>query len=105
MASRQKYESLLPERYYKDDNRLSWILDEESDKNSVLASRSLPSDSSDCSLSLQRNVAAEPGLITPALSEMNNFVSARQRRCYLPYPSRSCTWCLQTASKAQSPLD
>ena len=98
-ASRENYESLLPERYYEDDNRLSWeveedppveISDEESDKSSVSKSKSLACDSTDGSLSLQRNmgvmvypainafVAAEPGLIAPALSEMNNFVSGKK---------------------------
>ncbi|KAL7490162.1 hypothetical protein ACHAW6_015895 [Cyclotella cf. meneghiniana] len=104
-ASRQKYEELLPERYYEDDNRLSWeveedppveVSDEEDEDHSAESNRGksmLACDSMDGSfnvMSLQRNMgvmvypainafmAAEPGVITPALSEMNNFVSGKK---------------------------
>eukprot|EP00804_Cyclotella_cryptica_P030623 CCRYP_015658-RA/>CCRYP_015658-RA protein AED:0.39 eAED:0.39 QI:594/1/1/1/0.5/0.2/5/1373/978 len=104
-ASRQKYEELLPERYYEDDSRLSWeveedppveVSDEEDEEHSATPNRgksTLSCDSTDGSyggMSLQRNMgvmvypavnafmAAEPGVITPALSEMNNFVSGKK---------------------------
>lgn len=91
---RQKYEDLLPERYYEDENRLSWEIEEEppieipdeENTSPINARASMSSDSSDSRTALLRNIgvmvypavnafiAAEPGIITPALSEMNNFV-------------------------------
>ena len=94
----RKYEQMLPDRYYEDNNRLSWEVEEDppveiSDEENSTTSRNKLStcDSTDYSaMSLHRNmgvmiypainafVAAEPGIITPALSEMNNFVSGKK---------------------------
>ncbi|KAL7510794.1 hypothetical protein ACHAXN_007684 [Cyclotella atomus] len=99
-ATQQKYEQMLPERYYEDDNRLSWEVEEDppveisEDEASTTAPKGKLStcDSADFSaMSLQRNmgimvypalnayVAAEPGVITPALVEMNNFVNSGKK--------------------------
>lgn len=97
--TQQKYEQMLPNRYYEDDNRLSWEVEEDppveiSDEEASTASKGKLStcDSADYSaMSLQRNmgimvypalnayVAAEPGVITPALSEMNNFANSGKK--------------------------
>jgi hypothetical protein len=96
--NQQRYERMLPDRYYEDDNRLSWEVEEDppveiSDEEASTSSKGKlsPCDSADFSaMSLQRNMgvmvypavnaflAAEPGVITPALSEMNNFVSGKK---------------------------
>mmetsp|Transcript_24172 Transcript_24172/g.48518 ORF Transcript_24172/g.48518 Transcript_24172/m.48518 type:complete len:1306 (-) Transcript_24172:121-4038(-) len=115
--AREKYEKLLTDRYYEDENRLSWeveedppveISEEEDDYVSCNTPQSKRSDSISSKTSdprrdgksevetkqknksntsvLQRSIgimvypavnaftATEPGIITPALNEMNNFV-------------------------------
>ena len=113
---RMKYEQLLPDRYYEDENRLSWETEEDppveisegedddatsggksnSSLNKVSSSNSIEmkeenkdaeqKTKSNHNRQLQRSIgvmvypavnaftATEPGIITPALSEMNNFV-------------------------------
>mmetsp|Transcript_23913 Transcript_23913/g.51644 ORF Transcript_23913/g.51644 Transcript_23913/m.51644 type:complete len:1094 (+) Transcript_23913:109-3390(+) len=109
---RQKYKESFPERYYEDESRLSWEIEEDppievsdSDEDTDLKTCSERKASDDdqkfhCKLcgtskrdhecsykaSLQRSIgvmvypavnaftATEPGIITAALSEMNNFV-------------------------------
>ncbi|KAL7470931.1 hypothetical protein ACHAXS_011205 [Conticribra weissflogii] len=116
-TTREKYKNLLPDRYYEDENRLSWeveedppveISEEEDDSVSFKKPQSNRPDSVspksgdskrdskgevDSKLKnkattsvLQRSIgimvypavnaftATEPGIITPALNEMNNFV-------------------------------
>ena len=96
----QKYEESLPERYYEEENRLSWEIEEEPpieldyeekcyEVHSV-GVKKYRSKSKRIS-SLQRDIgvmvypavnaftAAEPGIMTPALDEMNNFVDSPSR--------------------------
>eukprot|EP00585_Thalassiosira_rotula_P003561 CAMPEP_0196151774 /NCGR_PEP_ID=MMETSP0910-20130528/34267_1 /TAXON_ID=49265 /ORGANISM="Thalassiosira rotula, Strain GSO102" /LENGTH=1142 /DNA_ID=CAMNT_0041415209 /DNA_START=149 /DNA_END=3577 /DNA_ORIENTATION=- len=91
--SAQKYEK--SERYYEDENRLSWEIEEDppieisdsDDGDFEPITRGKSGDGEERSRSsLQRNIgvmvypavnaftATEPGMITPALSDMNNFV-------------------------------
>lgn len=97
----KKYEDSLPDRYYEEENRLSWEIEEDPpveldfeesdhsvDKNEAKKrNRSSPK----VPTSLQRDIgvmvypavnaftAAEPGIMTPALDEMNNFVDSPSR--------------------------
>ena len=101
---KQRYKELISERYYEDENRLSWEIEEdppievsdseEYHSNFEISSKMKASGEEvkkrnhGCPLnaSLQRNIgvmvypavnaftATEPGIITPALSEMNNFL-------------------------------
>ena len=122
-ASQKKYEQMLPDRYYEDDNRLSWEVEEDSpveisDEEVSAASKDKISscDSTDYSaMSLQRNmgvmvypalnafVAAEPGVITPALSEMNNFFNDKKSPECTPAKGAT-TDTLPPASKPNSNL-
>jgi hypothetical protein len=91
----QIYREAMPERFYEDESRLSWEIEEDppielsdsdEDDEDESVSRLADDDDSKFTSSLQRNIgvmvypavnaftATEPGIITPALSEMNNFV-------------------------------
>lgn len=91
----QIYREAMPERFYEDESRLSWEIEEDppidlsdsdEDDEDESVSRLADDDDSKYTSSLQRNIgvmvypavnaftATEPGIITPALSEMNNFV-------------------------------
>ena len=120
-AFQRQYEQMLPDRYYEDNNRLSWEVEEDppveisDEENSITSKNKLSlSDSTDYSaLSLQRNmgvmiypainafVAAEPGIITPALSEMNNFVSGKSPECT---PAKGATMTLPPVTKSHKKL-
>mmetsp|Transcript_35685 Transcript_35685/g.76216 ORF Transcript_35685/g.76216 Transcript_35685/m.76216 type:complete len:368 (+) Transcript_35685:174-1277(+) len=102
----QRQRESIPARYYEDENRLSWEIEEEpliefsdsddadpvdhgngktNDDGENFHCKLATNRNNDCP-SLQRNIgvmvypavnaftATEPGIITPALSEMNNFV-------------------------------
>lgn len=123
----QRYEESIPERYFEEEDRLSWEIEEDppvelsdsEDEAEIVTSQAKPGDYEEdlhCDLcgvtkhhhdcphkaSLQRNIgvmvypavnaftATEPGIITPALSEMNNFVDKNK----LPHDS--------TPAKAQT---
>jgi len=108
----KKYEASLPDRYYEEENRLSWEIEEDPpveldfeesgyrvDKNDAKkrnhSSPKVPS-------SLQRDIgvmvypavnaftAAEPGIMTPALDEMNNFVDSPFRSTPLKEETKAC---------------
>lgn len=91
------YRETLKERYYEEENRLSWEIEEEppvevsdaEDRRPTTTERKRSEEGTSDGLfrtSLQRNMgvmvypavnaftATEPGIITPALNEMNNFV-------------------------------
>ncbi len=93
----RNYREAMAQRFYEDEYRLSWEIEEDppielSDSDEGVEDESIDSkrladnDDRRFSSSLQRNIgvmvypavnaftAAEPGMITPSLSEMNNFV-------------------------------
>jgi len=118
----QKYEDSLPDRYYEEENRLSWEIEEnppveldyEEDgqrANNVEAKRyrckscGSTQRNHNCPkeiASLQRDIgvmvypavnaftAAEPGIMTPALDEMNNFVDSPSRSTPLKEETKAC---------------
>lgn len=118
-ACQRKYEQMLPDRYYEDDNRLSWEVEEDppveiSDEEASSSKDKLSTcDSAEdySALALQRNMgimvypalnaftAAEPGIITPALSEMNNFVSGKSPECT---PAKESVIALPPVTKMQT---
>jgi len=118
-VKQKKYEELLSKRYYEDDNCLSWEVEEDSpveisDEEASTTSKSKLSscDSMDYpEVALQRNmgimvypainafVAAEPGIITPALTEMNN--TAGGKKCASDCtPAKGASTVLPPASKS-----
>jgi hypothetical protein len=119
----QKYEDSLPERYYEEENRLSWEIEEdppveldyevdghnangEAKKYRCKSCGSTQHDHNcpkqSASLQLQRDIgvmvypavnaftAAEPGIMTPALDEMNNFVDSPSRSTPLKEETKTC---------------
>ena len=104
------YREAMAERFYEDENRLSWEIEEDppielsdSDEgvedDSIDSKRFTDDDDRKFTSSLQRNIgvmvypavnaftATEPGIITPALSEMNNFVDLNNS--LESYPSKA----------------
>lgn len=98
----QEYENRLPERYYEEENRLSWETETDANSPVVIDSEDDEHDGNkgdakknknkaQAGSSLQRAIgvmvypavnaftAAEPGIMTPALDEMNNFVDSPSR--------------------------
>jgi hypothetical protein len=120
----QKYEESLPDRYYEEDNRLSWEIEEdppveldyEGDVHNANNGEAKKYRCKSCgstqhdhncpkqtaSLQLQRDIgvmvypavnaytAAEPGIMTPALDEMNNFVDSPSRSTPLKEETKAC---------------
>lgn len=116
----QKYEDSLPDRYYEEENRLSWEIEEdppveldyEDGDNKAYneqAKKCKSCGSTPCDdncpkqdESLQRDIgvmvypavnaftAAEPGIMTPALDEMNNFVDSPSKSTPLKEETMAC---------------
>ena len=119
-AHEKKYKESLPDRYYEDESRLSWEieehppveLDSEEGGSNVEAKKyscqscGATQPNHNCpktvASSLQREIgvmvypavnaftAAEPGIMTPALDEMNNFVDSPSRSTPLKEETKAC---------------
>ena len=111
-----RYEEQIPQRFFEGENRLSWEIEDEPptkisdcDNGMHLVGRG------SCEESMQRTIgvmvypavnaftASEPGVITPALNEMNNFIDSKH---VLPEktPSKLQTELSSNGAKAPLPM-